>query len=214
MVVMSVDMLVFLVLAVLAALPVTGTVLAQLFRRRGAGIGRPLVLMVLGAGLLIVGARHFGNGWPGTGGHPWAHQGLVPGGVAAFWWASTLSISSYWAHPGTLLHFPADEVVWMVMSPLAMISVVVGATKILRRLELSPAVLRYERRLGHVAAMAMTAFLVGSALWVVDGGPGPRNLFHAGAIDVGALVVMTGVSLVALRSVQRARSAPLSLLSR
>src|SRR5580693_5889932 len=54
----------------------------------------------------IVGGRHFGNGWPGTGGHPWARTGLVPGGVAAFSWASTLSVSSFWAHPAALASFP------------------------------------------------------------------------------------------------------------
>jgi hypothetical protein len=50
----------------------------------------------------------------------------------------------------------------------------------------------------------MTAFFAGAALWVLDGGPGPRNLFHIGAIDVLELVVM-GVSLaLAGRAVGRA----------
>src|SRR5206468_3017335 len=59
---------------------------------------------------------HFGNGWPGTGGHPWARTGLVPGGVAAFCWACTLSVSSFWAHPGALAAFPAAELTWMALS--------------------------------------------------------------------------------------------------
>ena len=158
---------------------------------------------------MIVGARHFGNGWPGTGGHPWAHQGLVPAGVAAFLWASTLSISSYWAHPGALSHFPFAEVAWMVASPLATGCVVVGAVKILRRLDVSTRVLLYERRLGRVATGATALFLIGSCCWVVDGGPGPRNLFHVGVIDIAGLATMTVASLVAHRAVRQAGRNPL-----
>jgi hypothetical protein len=214
-VIMSGVLLLFVVLAVLAGVPVGATVVGRIARREARGLIRPSLLLLLGAGLLIVGARHFGNGWPGTGGHAWAHQGLVPGGAAAFLWASTLSISSYWAHPATLLGFPAAEVAWMVVSPAAMAGVVAGATKIVRRLDLSPRLLRYERRLATTAAWAMAAYLVGSSCWIVDGGPGPRNLFHAGAIDVAGLVLMTGASLVALRAVHRAQSTgPYNLLAR
>ncbi len=50
----------------------------------------------------------------------------------------------------------------MVVSPLALAGLVVGATKILRRVELSPRVLRYEGHVGRIAvAVAMTALFVG-----------------------------------------------------
>ena len=136
MVVMSSVMFVFAALGLLAAVPVAASVLVHIGRRQTRGLVRPTALFLGAAALLIVGSRHFGNGWPGTGGHHWVHQGLVPGGVAAFLWASSLSISSYWAHPGALLGFPAPEVAWMVVSPLALVGMVVGATKILRRVEL------------------------------------------------------------------------------
>jgi len=213
MVVMSGVMLVFVVLAVLAAIPVAGVVFGRMARRRAHGLVRPSLLVLAGAAVLIIGGRHFGNGWPGTGGHPWAHQGLVPGGVAAFMWASTLAISSYWAHPAALLIFPPAEVAWMVVSPLAMVCVVVGATKVVRRLEVSPRLLRYEGRLGRVASVAMGVFIVGSCGWIVDGGPGPRDLFHVGAIDIAGLALMTAASLVALRSIHRAHGTGLSLLA-
>jgi hypothetical protein len=206
MVVMSGVMFGFVILAVLAAVPMVVTVVSQIIHRKAHGLVHPSLLVALGASLLIIGARHFGNGWPGTGGHPWPQQGLVPGGLAAFLWASTLSISSYWAHPATLLAFPRAEVAWMVVSPVAMACAIVGATKIVRRLEMSRKLLHYEGRLGMVAAGAMALFLAGSCCWIVDGGPGPRNLFHAGAIDVSGLALMTAVSLVALRAVQRTRS--------
>lgn len=212
MVLMSGAMVLFVVLAGLAAVPVAGTLAGRIISRQARGLVRPTLLFVVGAGLLIAGSRHFGNGWPGTGGHHWAHQGLVPGGVAAFGWASTLSISSYWAHPGALLAFPAGEVAWMIVSPLAIVSMAVGATKIVRRLALSPAVLRYEGLLGRAAGGAMAVFLIGSCSWIVDGGPGPRNLFHAGAIDFVGLAVMAAASVVAHRAAGNAHRAGLRLV--
>ena len=114
----------------------------------------------------------------------------MPGGVAAFTWASTLSVTSYWAHLGALASFPALELVWMALSPVAMVCLVVGAAKTVRRVDLPPRTLRYEACLARVSVCGMSAFLVGSCVWVIDGGPGPKNLFHTGAIDIAALVMM------------------------
>jgi len=205
MVVLSGAMVLFAGLALLAAIPVVGAVVMRLAHRQGQGLVRPTSL-VLGCGaILIIGSRHFGNGWPGTGGHAWAHQGLVPGGVAAFSWASTLFVSSYWAHPSALLSFPAGEIAWMAISPTAVIGLVIGATKSVRRLELSPRALRFEARLSGVATLGMLVFLGGCCTWVVDGGPGPRDLFHAGAIDAAGLVAMAAAVAVAHRAVSHAR---------
>jgi hypothetical protein len=55
----------------------------------------------------------------------------------------------------------------------------------------------------------MAAFLVGGCCWVVDGGPGPHDLFHAGVIDVTGLVLMTGECLLALRCLGRTGAARL-----
>jgi len=200
MVVMSSAMVIFCGLGLLAALPIAWAVSTHLIRRRARHLLRPGLLFAAGATLVVVGARHFGNGWPGTGGHPWGDQGIVPGGVAAFTWASTLSISSYWLHPGALAAFPVSEVVWMAVSPIAIIGVVVGAATTVRRLDLSPRVLRYEARLGGAASYAMIAFLTGCCWWIVDGGSGPRNLFHIGAINVIEVVMMA----IALAVVRRA----------
>jgi hypothetical protein len=98
MLAMSAAMLALAALAVLAVLPVAWRVAAG----RAPGLRGPSALFLAGLVVVVAGGRHFGNGWPGTGGHPWAHQGLVPGGVAAFSWASTLSVSSFWAHPAVL----------------------------------------------------------------------------------------------------------------
>jgi hypothetical protein len=208
MVVMSAAMLALGVLALAAAVPVLWSAASRLARGRHRGLLGPAALVLACAVIMFVGGRHFGNGWPGTGGHPWARQGLVPGGVAAFSWASTLSVSSYWAHPGALASFPAAELAWMTLSPLAVAGLTGGAAALVRRTELSPRVLDLETRLGTAACAAMAVFLCGCCAWILGGGPGPRNLFHAGAIDAAGAVVMA-IAFVAAR--QAARTARLGL---
>jgi hypothetical protein len=203
MVLMTIAVLIVAAACIGCAVPVVWSALRTLVFGRPWTIIRPLSLFGAGLAVLIVGTHHFANGWPGTGGHPWSHQGIVPGGVAAYAWASTLFVTSYWLHPAALGHFPGAEVAWMVASPLALAAVVVGAAKIVRRVDLTERALRFERGMGFVAAGAMALFFAGAALWVVDGGPGPRNLFHIGFIDVLELAVM-GLSLVlAGRAVER-----------
>jgi len=208
---MSSAALAFFTCAVAAAVPILWSVLGRAIRREFDGLVRPSLLFFTAVSALIVGGRHFGNGWPGTGGHHWVHQGIVPGGVAAFTWASTLSITSYWAHPAALMTFPTTEVAWMVVSPVALVCSLVGAVKVVRRLDIPEATLRYEARLGQAAALVMSAFIIGASMWVIYGGPGPRNLFHVGAIDVAGLVVMALALAVAYRAVLQASRGGLAL---
>ena len=202
--VMSGAMLAFAVLALLAALPVAWSVVTRLARGRPPGLLGPSLLVLAGLAIVVAGGRHFGNGWPGTGGHPWAGQGLVPGGVAAFSWASTLSVSSFWAHPAALAAFPAAELAWMALSPLAVASVVAGAATVIRRTELSPGILDFEIRLGGAACVTMVVFLGGCCAWVADRVPGPGNLFHAGAIDLAGVAVMIAALGVARQAARQA----------
>jgi hypothetical protein len=204
---MTAAVVIFAALAACAAAPVIWTVLKAFAHRRARGLGRPMLLVALGLAIVVVGSRHFGNGWPGTGGHAWADQGLVPGGVAAFSWASTLSVTSYWAHPTTLSAFPFSEVAWMIGSPIAMVMVVVGSTKVVRRAHLTERVLRAEMVLGRSAASAMVLFILATGLWMLNAGPGRRNLFATGAIDRVALIAMVACLLVAIHSLGRARRA-------
>ncbi len=202
---MSAAMLALVVLALAATAPVLWSAGSRIARRRRPGLLGPMALVVACAVILFAGGRHFGNGWPGTGGHLRAWQGLVPGGVAAFSWASTLSVSSYWAHPSALAGFPAAELAWMALSPPAMAGLAGGAAALVRRTELSPRVLDFETRLGTAACAAMAVFLGGCWAWIVDGGPGPRNLFHAGAIDAVGAVVITIAFVVARQAARLAR---------
>jgi len=83
---------------------------------------------------------------------------------------------------------------------------VVGSAKIVRRVQLSPRILRVEILLGRLAAIAMALFLMAAGLWTLKGGSGPRDLFDAGAIDRFALIAMTTSLVVAVHSLRRTRS--------
>jgi hypothetical protein len=211
---MTVGALALGALCLAAAGPVLWAVAVRLVRRHGQGLVGPTLVVVAGVVFLAAGAHHFANGWPGTRGHPWAHQGLVPGGLAAFAWASTLSVTSYWVHPTALGAFPGPELAWMLVSPVVMVLVVVAGAKVTRRVELPARALRFEQRVGQLAALAMAVFVTGAALWVVDGGPGPRNLFHVGAIDVAELLVLLGALALAAQAVHTGRRGSPSLAAR
>jgi hypothetical protein len=202
---MTLAVAIFIALAACAVGPVLLTVVRALAGRKAHGLARPLLLVVVGISMVVVGSRHFGNGWPGTGGHPWSHQGLVPGGIAAFSWASTLSITSYWVHPSALLAFPVAELAWMLASPVALVMIAVGSAKMIRRVHLSHAVLQFEMRLGRVAVATMAFFLLAAGAWVLRGGTGPRGLFDAGSIDRVAIVAMTASLILAVHTIGRAR---------
>jgi hypothetical protein len=210
MVAMSAAALLLAVLALLAAPPLVVAAVRGIASGRARLLCGPLLLAVAGAAVLAVGSHHFENAWPGTGGHSWAQQGLVPGGVAAFSWAATLSVSSYWAHPGALAAFPAAEIAWMVVSPLALIALAAGAAGTMRRLDWSPRLLRYEAWLVGAAAACMTVFLAGGCCWVLAEGSRP-GLFHAGAIDVASLAVMMLALSAARRATGRAWKSALDL---
>ncbi|HEY5318496.1 MAG TPA: hypothetical protein VIJ20_10975 [Solirubrobacteraceae bacterium] len=203
MIVMSGALLGFGLIAALAAGPIAWALLGAL-RRNADAIWRPLVLSFAGAVLLLLGSRHFGAGWPGTGGHAWAGRNLVPGSVARLGWAATLWITSYWAHPGALRSFPAGEIAWMAVSPFALLAVMGGGLRTLRRLELSERTQRWETCLALVAAGVMAAFVAGAGSWVLSGGPGPKNLFRVGAIDMLALALLTVALVAASHSLRRA----------
>jgi hypothetical protein len=172
-------------------------------------LARPAALVTAGALVLVVGGRHFGNGWPGTGGHWWPHQGVVPGGLAAFTWACTLWASSYWAHPAALASFPAAQIAWMVISPAALASLTAGLAGLVRRVP-GRAGGRWPGWYGAGAAAGMALFLAGAGCWLAAGTQGPHGLFHTGAIDAAGLAVMAAALIVgglALQQIRRARPA-------
>jgi hypothetical protein len=207
MVVMSLGILVVGALCLLAIVPVAWLAVRSLAARWRQVLG-PMSLVVGCLVVLVVGTHHFANGWPGTRGHPWSDQGMVPGGVAAYAWASTLFVTSYWLHPAALARFSGGEVAWMLVSPVAVGALIVGATRIVRRIDVPPRLIRYERTIGLLAAVTTAIFFTGAALWVVDGSPGPRNLFHIGSIDIVELAALALLVVVTGRAAGRVTSGP------
>jgi hypothetical protein len=100
----------------------------------------------------------------------------------------------------------------MTVSPAAMLCLVTGTAQLVRRVELSPRLLRHEARVGCAAVVSMAAFLGGALCWVTKGwvterGPGPLGLIHVGAIDAAGLAVMVIALATGWQALQRARSA-------
>ena len=210
-VVMTAGVALLLVGGVLAVLPVAGVAIARMAHGGGRRLAAPSAVVALAAAVLVAGARRFENGWPGTGGHHWALQGLVPGGLAAFVWASTLAVTSYWAHPGALRAFPTLEVAWMAVSPVAIVALGAAAATVLRRLELPARVVRFELRVAQAACVAMSVVVAGAVMWLADGQRRPRsvpsNLFHVGAIDMVGMAVMALAVLLSHQAVHRGLAA-------
>ncbi|HUC23724.1 MAG TPA: hypothetical protein VMA73_13525 [Streptosporangiaceae bacterium] len=185
------------IIGLVAAVPLLWRILLAA-RRRDVRVIRPAGLAVACAAALVAGARHFQNSWPGTGGTGAEHS-LVPGGVAAFAWSSTLSVSSFWVHPALLIRFPAAELAWMAASPVIGITLMIAAATAVRRLALAGGVVGYLSWLARAACLAAAAFLAGAAIWVVGQGGGDAGLFRPGLVDGAELVSMAIALAVALR---------------
>jgi hypothetical protein len=186
-------------IALAAALPVAWCAAAAVIRRRDSRLARPAGLALACAAALAIGTRHFQNSWPGTGGTG-AQHGLVPAGVAAFGWASTLSVSSFWAHPALLASFPKAQLAWMLVSPVAVIGLVAGLVTVVRRLALPAGLLRYLARLAVAASAAAVPLLAGAASWVLGNGAGQAGLFRPGLVNGAELAIMALALVVALRA--------------
>jgi hypothetical protein len=194
-----------------AAAPVVWHAMVAVIRRRDRRLAWPAIAASCCAIMLTTGARHFENGWPGTGGTG-AEHGLVPGGLAAFGWASTLSLSSFWAHPAMLSRFPVTELAWMILSPLAGIGLVAALAVLLRRLVLPVQAARYLARVALMSSLAAWLFLAGAASWVLVVRPGQAAVaFQPGMVDDAELMLMALTLAVAVRAVAGIRRAHLAL---
>jgi hypothetical protein len=202
-VVMSVAALYLTLVAALAALPVVAALVRAVRRGDGQRYVVPTVLLVTGAPVLGLGGHHFLSAWPGHGGHPWRFQRLVPSSVAGFGWSETLGISAFWAHPADLLALPTAELAWMVLSPVVAVVTVAGTVQVVRRVDLSAAVLAYEVRLARAAAAGMLPCLAAAGWWVISSRAGSSDGFRAGSLDLVLIAAMAGSVVVADAALQR-----------
>jgi hypothetical protein len=205
-------MLVLLVLAVLAALPVVFTVSVRIARGREPSLIRPAIVLAASLFLLLAGGRHFENNWLGTGGH----HALIPSGLAAFIWAVTLFVSSYWGHPTLLATLPVGERVWMALSPLVLAAAVASAAVLVRRARLSSRVAAFEAGLGLLACVTMAAVVACYGVWIAarvrlhPDLPAGISVGATNATIIALLVVALAVAAqaarMAVRGLRRARA--------
>lgn len=195
LILMSAALVLVVVPALAAIVPMVWIAMVQAVRTRSLRIILPLVVALMSAAVLVLGCRYFSGWWPGTGGH----RGLVPASIGAFSWALTLGISSYWAHPQALAHFPLKEVVWMATSPVALLGLVSGGAMVVRRCQVSRSVFRFELILAKASTAAMAVFVAGAWCWLSSGGSRYPHLFHPGLIDSASLGVMALGLIIATR---------------
>jgi hypothetical protein len=201
--------LALLTFCVVAALGLTGLIRAGVVavaRHRGRALLGPATLAIVSAAILLFGGRHFANAWPGTGGHLLMTHGLrAPAGLVAFCWSITMWITSYWAHPAMLAAFPATQIAWMTLAPLAACGLMTGMAQLIRRLDRSPRALCFETWLGRVAGGGMLIFLCGVLRWLSSAEAGPPP-FHVGSIDVAGLTVLVLVVATGLQAMRNRRA--------
>ncbi|HSR85390.1 MAG TPA: hypothetical protein VLM11_14540 [Streptosporangiaceae bacterium] len=201
-----------MLIAVLGAVPAAWCAAVTAVRSRDTRLMRSASLVLVAGGVLVIGARHFQNAWPGTGGTGALHT-LVPAGIAAFGWASTLSVSSFWVHPAVLGSLPASVLAWMAVSPFAVLGLVAGCAAVVRRLPLPSWLLIYLARLSVAATVTAVPFLAGAASWVLATAPAQPDLFRPGLINGGELAMMALALVVALRVAAGVRRAIMSVIA-
>jgi hypothetical protein len=158
-----------------------------------------------GVVVLAIGGVHFAARLPVGIGDAWRQHGLGPARVADLGRAETLSISTYWVHPATLLSLPRLQLAWMVASPAALIVALTGFVAVVRRVTLSPAAIRYEARLAKIALMASAPCLGVAAWWVITSHAGPVNVYQAGSLDLLLIACMAAALVVVLVATRHLR---------
>ena len=181
-------MLALLFLAVLAALPVLAAVAGRIARGGPSRLVSPAVVLAAALAFLFAGGRHFENNWVGTGGH----HALIPSGLAAFIWALTLFVSSWWAHPLLFATLPAAQQAWMALSPFVLAVAVASATVLVRRVRLSPRVAAFEACLGLLGCVTMAAFVVCYGVWTIE------QVRLEPGLPLGLTVGLTHATIIAL----------------
>jgi hypothetical protein len=190
MALMSAGLLAFGVVAVAASCGLIRATIGAVSRGEARPLARPALTALTGLVILFVGGRHFANAWPGTGGHLLWPIGHVPAWAAAFGWATTMWITSYVAHPGLLAAFPATQLAWMALSPVAIGLLVTGVAGLASRIRHSAFAMRYAKWLFKTAVGGMILFLAGSLRWMASAGAGSLGGYHVGAIDFAGLTVL------------------------
>jgi hypothetical protein len=145
-------------------------------------VRKPLLTLASSSAVLLIGVGIVAGESPGARGA--RHDGALAQ-VAAFGWAATQSISTFWLHPHRLLTLPAADIAWMVICPIA-VAAAVSALMTLARLTAER--LRSDRF--SVQHAAFLACLASAAVWVVGSQHAANPAFRAGTLDLFLVAVM------------------------
>jgi hypothetical protein len=193
-------------LAMVAAAPVVLAMTRSVRHRERRGLLVPTAVIAASTGVLFAGGRHFAAHWTALAGT--GHSATaIPDRATSFAWAETYSISTFWAHPNLLLSMNLTRLGWMVASPLAVVSTVVAAAVILRRVALSSRVLHFEARLASLAVAAMLPMLAAASWWVVASQHDSYAGLRAGSLDLFLITAMGGIAVVARSTTRRLAAA-------
>jgi hypothetical protein len=145
-------------------------------------VRKPLLTLASSGAVFLIGVGIVAGESPGARGA--RHDGALAQ-VAAFGWAGTQSISTFWLHPHRLLTLPAADIAWMVICPIA-VAAAVSALMTLARLTAER--LRSDRF--SVQHAAFLACLASAAVWVVGSQHAANPAFRAGTLDLFLVAVM------------------------
>ena len=172
--------------------------------RRGRRPVGPLLALGGCGTALWIGCVHVAAQWPATATSGWETRTIVPAGLGRIGWAGTLWLSAYWVHPGMLLALPADVLAWMMISPLLLTGLAAAGLATVRHSVPTTGLLRALACVGAVSVVLAALFVAGAAAWILSSGSGPRELFQAGSLDDGGLVLLVGAVLTAAHLARRA----------
>jgi hypothetical protein len=132
------------------------------------------VLAVISSAVLTAGVRLVIRRWPLASG---AHLGLLAK-ITRVTWALTDAVSTYWLHPQRLLALPASELTWMAVSPIAGLTLLYSAARLVQLCGLRP---RWPR-LSLLAGISSLPCLVTGATWVIASQHAVRASYRAGTL--------------------------------
>jgi hypothetical protein len=182
-------------------------------RRRGPELRKPALLFLAGTAVLIAGGLHFRSGWAGSGTHPWTHQAMGPGGAARScghqpWPCPPTGLTRAFCSASPSARSPGWSLArWRSSLPLPEQPRSCDASTSPVRL------LRFANYIARAISVSLGLFVFGTLTWLLDGGPGPSNLFQAGTVDQIGLAVMTSTLGLAALSVHRTATSPLLRVS-
>jgi hypothetical protein len=167
---------------------------------RAVDVLRPSAVLVASAAVFIAGVRLVAPRWPNA---PVVHHDGALVHAARVGWAATDSISTFWLHAHLLLTRPVDELVWMMLSPLAVTAFLWSVLRLVRASGVH--LPRRPAHAGTLAGIALMPCFVTAAAWVLGSQHAASASYRAGTLDLALIVVMVTSTYVARNAMRLQR---------